>query len=102
MRRQANKSAGRRRNFHILMVSLAQRCIHYVARKRFLPVTTAATASPPTIRRTPMWPEYLMEVAALRGWGHGIVVRGSEEFIREAATIAIRKNLPIVPLDAHQ
>lgn len=44
----------------------------------------------------------LMEVAAMKGWDTGFVVRGSDELLRYAAIIAVRRNLPIVALDAHQ
>lgn len=44
----------------------------------------------------------LMEVVAMKGWDSGFVVRGSDDLLRYAAIIAIRRNLPIVALDAHQ
>jgi hypothetical protein len=44
----------------------------------------------------------LMDVVALKGWDSGFVVRGSDEFLRQAAIIAVRRGLQIVPLDAHQ
>lgn len=44
----------------------------------------------------------LLDVVALKGWDSGFVVRGSDELIRQAAIIAIRKNLPMVAIDAHQ
>lgn len=44
----------------------------------------------------------LMEMVAMKGWDSGFVVRGSDEFLRAAAAIAISQNLAIVALDAHQ
>lgn len=44
----------------------------------------------------------LIEVVALKGWDSGFVVRGSDEFVRQAAILAVRRGLPIVALDAHQ
>lgn len=44
----------------------------------------------------------LMELAAMRGWDSGITIRGSDEFLREAAAIALAKNLTIVAISAHQ
>lgn len=44
----------------------------------------------------------LMDVVALKGWDSGFVVRGSDELLRQAAIIAIRRGLQIVALDAHQ
>lgn len=44
----------------------------------------------------------LLDVVAMKGWDTGFVVRGSDDFIREVAIIAVKKNLHMVPLDAHQ
>lgn len=44
----------------------------------------------------------VMELAAMRGWDSGITLKGSDDFLREAAAIAIAKNLTLVATDAHQ
>lgn len=46
--------------------------------------------------------ERLLAAVELKGWDEGFVIRGSDEFIRHAAIIALQRNLPLVALDAHQ
>lgn len=44
----------------------------------------------------------LIEVAAMKGWDNGFVIRGSDELLRHAAMLAVQRGLPIVALDDHQ